>query len=332
MKYCEHIAHVISFNEKDILPCCTPGGTNPPAYYNARIESSDVVNTLDISEKQKEFFDILNGEDLVRYSCFNCIFCKEVEQLPNEEEKINTIFLRKWTKDDLFEETNISIEMNYDSYNLIKKLYEANKIDTENLQIKIQCDDLSKATDIDSYIELFNQYGGRTIHVGFKNNISFNENIAKLLPLGKASINFSLDAATSESYKKVRGTENFELNVSMLKKYAEYIEENKYALCIHYTLHKNKNDNKKDIDAFLALMKELGIFSIGIRINNENLTEILKNNNEELDNYKNLITYFYEEANKSGFYLDNDSCIEQNFVLAEKPKKSFFKSIFGFFK
>lgn len=332
MKYCEHIAHTISFNEKDILTCCTPSGYNPPTYYNSRIESHSIVHSLDIDKRQKEIMDIINSENITKYSCANCIFCKEVEQLPDDENKINLIFLRQWKRDENFEDGNLSLPLNYDAYELIKKLYETNKIDSENLVIKLQCDDLSTATDVDKYIELFNQKGGYAIHVSFTEKVSFNENLAKLLPLKKASINLSLDAGTKDLYKKIKKSENFDSNIEILKKYSTFIEENKYALCIHYSLYKGINDNKKDINAFLKLMKELNIACIGIRINNENLTDIIQNNDERLTHYKNLVTYFYEEAKKSDFYIDNNSCVEQNFILEKKSQNSLLQGFLGFFK
>lgn len=332
MKYCEHIAQTISFNEKDILPCCTSAGFNPPSYYNSIVESHNIVSSIDIDKKQQEFMDIINSEAVKKYSCADCMFCKEVEQKPEEDMKIKTIFLRQWSKDYKVEEENFCLPMNYDAYELIKKLYETQKIDSENLEVKLQCDDLTTINELDKYIKLFNQYGVKTIHVAFSEKIDFNENIAKMLHTGKASINTSLDAATKELYKQIKGTENFDSNIAMLKKYAEYVEENKYALCIHYSLYKGINDNKKDIDAFLNLMKDLNIASIGVRINNANLANILANQDGKLAHYSNLITYFYEEANKANFHLDNDSCIEQNFVLAKKPQKTFLQSLFGFFK
>ena len=101
MKYCEHIAHTLSFNKSDILPCCTQNTYSVPKYYNSKLESHDIVSTINIDEKQQAMLQILNSEDIEKYPCKNCMFCKNVEQLPEDENKINLIFLRQWANDNV---------------------------------------------------------------------------------------------------------------------------------------------------------------------------------------------------------------------------------------
>lgn len=328
MKYCEHIAHTISFNEKDILPCCTPGGYNPPSYYNSRLESHNIVSSIDIDKKQEEAFKILNSKEIEKWSCKNCLFCKEVAEMPKDENKINSIFLRQWIKDDITDE-DCSLPINYDAYELIKKMYESGKIDVEKLTVRMQSMDLSSIPDFDKYLDLFEQYGAQAIHVS-TDNIVYNEKLAKLMKEQKASINICLDSGTKEMYQLIKKADNFDSIIENLKKYADTTGDSDVGICIHYVLQKNVNDNKKEIDSFLNLMRTIGIKNIGIRINGETLNSFLTGKDTNILDYKNLITYFYEEANKNGFELDNDSCIEQNFILEKKPaKKGFFAKIFG---
>ena len=327
MKYCEHIAHTIAFNKNEILPCCTLNADFVPPYFNSKLEAHNAVTTLDIEAKQQAMMTLINSNAIEKYPCKNCLFCKEVEQMPEDGNKINLIFLRQWTRDDSYDE-NYSLPMNYDAYDLIKKLYETGKIDKENLTVKMLSYDLSTVTDLDKYLELFKNNGVHAVHIS-TDKLAFNQTIANMLPEEKASINISLDAGTEETYKKLKNNDNFAINIENLKKYNEYKKENDYALCIHYVLYKDINDNKKEIDSFLNLMKETGVTNIGIRINGDHMKNILSNREGNLANYKTLITYFYEEANKNNFHIDNDSCIEQNFVLEhKKAKKGFFSWLF----
>lgn len=328
MKYCEHIAHTISFNEKDILPCCTSAGFNPPSYYNSRLESHNIVSSIDIDEKQEDAFDIINSNKIEKWSCKNCMFCKEISEMPKDGNKINSIFLRQWIKDEAEEDTN-SLPINYEAYELIKKMYETNKIDADELTVRMQSKNLATITNLDKYLDLFAQYGVKAIHVS-TDNIVYNEKLAKLMKEQKASINISLDCGTKEMYQLIKKADNFDSIIENLKKYADYTGDSDIGICIHYVLQKDINDNQKEIDSFIDLMKNIGIKNIGIRINGDTLDAFLSGRDGDVLTYKNLITYFYEEANKYGFELDNDSCIEQNFVLEKKPaKKGFFAKIFG---
>lgn len=97
---------------------------------------------------------------------------------------------------------------------------------------------------------------------------------------------------------------------------------NPYCITIHYIIIQGYNDNKKEIKAFINTMKKIGIKSVGVRIDHKDLNAYLRNEADIsiINKYKQLITYFYNEAKKNEFSLDNDSCIEQNFVLADKQK------------
>lgn len=320
MKYCEHVAHTISFNKKDILPCCTTIREIPPTYFNPKLESSDIVSSIDIGKKQEETFKMLNSQEINKRPCVNCIFCKEVAEMPKDDYKINAIFLRQWIKDDNADK-NFSDSITYDPYDLIKQMYETDKIDTQNLIVKIQSTNMEEVVDIDKYLDLFIRKGVKEIHIS-SNIIIFNKKVANLIDSNKATINTSLDAGTPETYKKIKGDDSFNKIIESLKNYQKYLISSKYGICIHYVLFKDLNDNKKELNNFIQLMKELDINCIGIRINQKELIDILENKNEntKLNDYRSLITYFYEKAIKNSFNIDKDSCIEQNFLFEKKDK------------
>ena len=81
-------------------------------------------------------------------------------------------------------------------------------------------------------------------------------------------------------------------------------------------------------------MKKTGIKSVGVRIDHKDLDDYMLNNvsYDVIQQYKELVTYFYKLAKKYSFNLDNDKCIEQNFVLNKKEENknfiNFFKSLF----
>ena len=70
-------------------------------------------------------------------------------------------------------------------------------------------------------------------------------------------------------------------------------------------------------------MKSIGITTVGVRIDHKDLDAYLLKNApiEIINKYKKLVTYFYQEAENQKLKLDNDFCVEQNFVLERNQCK-----------
>lgn len=335
MKYCEHVAHSLCFNLYDVIPCCTCNNGNAPKYYDIRLHKEDIFYNLNFENTQKEIFEKLNSEELKNFSCANCIFLKEKEKGFNKEDKINSIFLKHWTECncdcvycDNTREKMYGEAAKYNPYHLIKKLYEENKIDAENLVVRVQGGDLSVLPDFEDYMNLFEKNGYKEIHFS-TNNISYQTKIEQILKKNKGSLNVSLDCGSKEAYKKIKQVDCFNIVINNLKKYIT-AKGNSDHITIHYIIVKEYNDSKKEIAKFINLMQEIGIKNIGIRIDHKDLDIYLGENNSttSVKHYQKLINFFYKKATDFDFKIDGDVCIEQNFVLKNfKEEKSFIQKL-----
>jgi len=223
-------------------------------------------------------------------------------------------------------------EFKYNAYEIIKKAYDEDMIDTRNLTIRIQCEDIeiSDKENFEKLISLFEEKGFNIIHFSTINT-TYQPTIERLLKEGKCTLNVSLDSGNSETYKKIKQVDKFNDCIENLKKYVEIAEKIK-TITIHYMLIKGLNDNKEEINNFFKVMNEIGIKTVGVRIDHKDLDAYFQKNlsAKTINNYKKLITFFCDEANKYNMHLDNDSCIEQNFLL--NKKEGFFENIKNFFK
>lgn len=337
MKYCDSLLNELTFYVDEIKPCCSPYSYKAPKYIAdcstdeevKKAELNKQIEQLDLQRKQSEIIKDLN-ENLENYSCAKCIFLKDDKEnkidLKNKQ-KYNSIFLRHWTKCnancvycDNHRDSTYDQKALYNPYEIIKKAYENDLIDKENLIVRFQGGDLCVLQEFEQFIDLFTKYGYKSIHFS-TNNIIYQPKIEEVLKATKGSLNSSLDCGTRATYEKIKRTDKFNECIENLKTYLSK-GINPYCITIHYVITRGYNDNKNEIKAFMNLMKKIGIKSVGVRIDHKDLDAYLRNEADIsiVNKYKQLITYFYNEAKKNEFSLDNDSCIEQNFVLSKKNK------------
>lgn len=324
MKYCEHIAHTLSFNKCDVLPCCTACSYEAPKYYNSKVESLNLIDNVDIDEKQKQMLEILNSDALEQYSCKDCEFLKEKTTEENEEteednKKINTIYIRQWHIESYEDEVQFSHPLNYNAYNLLKKLFEQGKFDTENLVIKIQAENNENPDELEGILSIFEQYGFKELHFTTRNTV-YKPTIERLIKNNSGSVNIKFIAGTKETYLNIVEKDEFDAIIENTKNYYTNIA-NPAGICAHYVLIKDKNDNKEEIDKFLSLMSDMKIGSIGLLFDNPD------EKNPVLSNY------FYQEAEKYCFSIDPSFIIEEESTTEDKPKKKgFFAWLLSLFK
>lgn len=345
MKYCQSISDELTFDFNKIVPCCNCYSFKAPEYLSLESKepneiSFEEMNIIDIKKNIIQNLD----ENIENFSCKNCIHLKDDDNVSFDDivnKKYTAITLRHWTSCnsncvhcDNHRSNEFGKPPIYNPLQFIKKAYENNLIDTENLVVRFQGGDLGVLENFDEYIDLFQKFGFKIIHFS-TNNIIYQPKIAQILKEGKGSLNVSLDAGTKETYNKIKRVDKFNEVIENLKKYLE-TGIHPDAISIHYIIIQNYNDNKNEIKNFLKLMKKIGISTIGIRIDHKDLDSYLlgKSPIEVINKYKKLVTYFYNEAKKLNFKLDNDECVEQNFAFTKfesgiiKEDKFFLKTFF----
>lgn len=101
-------------------------------------------------------------------------------------------------------------------------------------------------------------------HVEFCTNcFLFDEDIATVLEENpNASINLSIDAGTSKTWKKVKGFDNFDTILNNLRKYKNRSRIGQITL--KYIILSGINDRKKDFDGIIQIMRSLGVINLCI--------------------------------------------------------------------
>jgi MoaA/NifB/PqqE/SkfB family radical SAM enzyme len=101
----------------------------------------------------------------------------------------------------------------------------------------------------------------RSLWMNSNGHFMSDERIQEVLHSGFSEINFSLDAATPETYRKIRGSDFSEVldGISRLLAARRKRSRNKLEICINMTLMR---ENLPEVEAFVVLGKSLGVDTI----------------------------------------------------------------------
>ena len=265
MKTCDEICSSISFNLDDITSCCV-SGLGPSPIYCDYTKTKENINYI---QKQQEMLNIINSNEIKNYKCNNCCYVKET-QMPLKETKYNLIIIRHWTACNCncvycnVKGEGSGLFPKYNPYNIIKKLYNDNLIDKENLVVHFQGGDIGVLKEFNSLVELFEENGFKRLDF-CTNNIIFQPTIQRIISKQKGTLSLSLDCGTSTTYKKIKGVDKFNQYIKNLKKYVNSVKD-KNTIVVNYIIVLGINDNKKEILKFFKLMKNIGIKNVGFRL------------------------------------------------------------------
>jgi len=154
----------------------------------------------------------------------------------------------------------------------------------------------------------------------YTNCFKFDERIAKNLSLNpNSAINFSIDCGTSNTWRKVKGFNNFNFVIDVLKRYS-YSSIYSNQLHLKYIILPSINDHKKDYSGVIELMKELDLKKIVLSCDVRNRQH--KNNNivaEILSSVEIFIDLL--DKNNIEFVLQNYSESDARVIAIRHLKK-----------
>lgn len=137
---------------------------------------------------------------------------------------------------------------NYDIHRIAAGIYDS----IEN--IILADGEPSLLPHLDELCDLINE---KNWSVNFNTNaILYSEKLAKTLARNKQSfVAIALDSGSSETYKKIKRVDKFDLVINNIKKY----KENGCRIFLKYILIPEINDNVEEIGRFIEIVKEIGI-------------------------------------------------------------------------
>lgn len=108
--------------------------------------------------------------------------------------------------------------------------------------------------------EIFELVADKRVNI-LTNAFVFDKNIAQILATNsQASINLSIDSGTANTWRKVKGVDNFSVVLNNLKKYREVSNPNQIQL--KYILLPGMNTSLKDYLGIIRIMRDLGITNL----------------------------------------------------------------------
>lgn len=219
--------------------------------------------------------------------------------------------------------------LNYNTYPVIKDLIEKGYYKAGG-EATLQGGEPTLMQNFEELVDLFIENG--TVVRIHTSAIKYSEKVAKALNMNKGTVVISLDSATSETYKKIKQVDAFSAVVESIRKYVEAQADN---VVIKYILIPGLNDNIKEIDAFFALMKKLGVKRVALDIE---VQYARKYNNNEVSPHLHLLNdYFEMTAKKLGIELLTYSFllyVQRNRKIKRSPfmaNKFFFNAVLNFY-
>ena len=135
------------------------------------------------------------------------------------------------------------------------------------------------------------------------NGIKYEPLIGKMLNAENHNmICISLDCGSKESYKRIKRVDKYDEVISTIKKYINDAKDKANRVKIKYIIFPNVNDNKKEIDTFFDVCKNIGVKTVARAVNHSDSK--MNTTNKAIENsvikaYK----YFEEQAKKYGMEL-----------------------------
>jgi MoaA/NifB/PqqE/SkfB family radical SAM enzyme len=152
----------------------------------------------------------------------------------------------------------------------------------------------------------------------YTNASIFSEEIAALLRVYRASIYVSLDAGTRETFKKIKGVDNFYKVCNNLRKYADI---NRYHMILKYIYLPGINDSKEDLDGFVYFCSEIKVPTCSVNVSATDPRTDMKQ--EDLEKIFYLINKIYEKGIRvetgGKVYFSDNEC-DRLYELAKQKK------------
>ncbi len=316
---CKWLEHGIIFDYNNLIRvCCEQSHEGGGRYILQTDFDGENIDWEDIF-KQKKNQRKLQREGKVFEKCKNCHML-EVKDW-DDEDYINTLLLTHWTdcnsrciycpaiRDDELAKTN----RHYSIISTIKNMMKKNILKKDS-QVDISGGEALIYPEFEELLNLLLDYGIKNILIN-TSGIKFSPLVENGISAGKIKLVVSLDAGNKTTHKMIKLTDSFDVVTANLKKYAKAQNGKNDEVISKYIILPGINDNKEEIDAWLALNRELGIKSLALDI--DILWYSKNKKNIPLHIYQ-LLKYTKKQAKKLGF---NFVFWDRAFIL--RPKKLF---------
>ena len=307
---CPLMKNSLHFFYDEIRACCS--NVKGPIFY--RNFNKDKIDWKYIfEERQKIFNDIKNKKDYIPQCCNGC--CEKdlylSDKKPNEFlNKIDKIYFHnhmscnaQCTYCAYF---NHGKGYGYDAIEYVKELIDK-EILSKNALIYMSGGEITISNEFEDLLSLLLSYLDSSIEI-LTSGIKYCKSIENAFIQNKCRLVISLDSGTREIYNKIKQVDCFDKVIKNIKSYVEASDNAKSNITLKYIIVDNINDNEKEIESFLSVVKELGIINVRLDFDFEKYK--FTNETSVPKYYIKLFNYFNKSASDKGLKVSMCNQIE----------------------
>ncbi len=262
-KCCKFIQNGLNFTRTGVRFC-----NKLSAYDEGNIVSYEKDFYKKFIERKKQIIENCK-RGVVPEHCKNCIYLEDKEW-NSECDKINNLEIFHWNQCNCAcvycgnrSETHLKITEKkcksefVDLYKILKCFIKEERF-SEHVNVSFVGGEPAILKEFPDILKLFlkNNY---KMHI-LTNGILYEKIFAKSLKMNKENyMTISIDSGCSETFKKIKGVDKFDIVVNNIKRYVKDSGENSKNLILKYILIEGLNDNKEEIIKWLELCKNIGV-------------------------------------------------------------------------
>lgn len=275
MRYtsCNWINGGLDFRPDSIVLCCFSWLQGYEEFVLVENYQGGKIDWVKLFDKKRKLIDLQKSGQAADF-CKNCIYQEERDWL--DDDSINCLLLNHWTNcnssciycDFGKEHEFFNQQQPYDILPILKDMKENGILKViEGSFVSFGGGELTVLKNCDEILNFLIDTGFRNIRIN-TSGIKYSNAIENALKNNFVDVVSSVDAGSSEIYKKIKRVDCFEKVWQNLKKYAQSAS-NKKNVKAKYILIPNINDTKKDLDDFFdcVLKNELEAVSFSVEKN-----------------------------------------------------------------
>ncbi len=310
---CRFIQNGITFMDKSIIMCCSnKGGVKfIPDYEGGKI------NWKKINKKRREIIENCR-KGIIPEACRGCVNL-ETKEWYLSDYKLKEIYINHWNhcncgcvyciqgSEGKYMQAEAMPAPYYRVYKHLQDLYK-HKLISPHLHLEILGGEISVLDEADDIINLCLNKGVE--RMSFHSScIKYSKGIERALKEAPESdIDFSLDCASKDLYKKIKRIDAFDDVINNLSKYIKSSEKAADAFIAKYIIIDGLNDNIHELDKWLNLIHNLGIKKAKLDVNFRKYFSELNSNRPNVPPvYYEMYKLFYDRIKE---YKIEDHCWE----------------------
>ena len=277
---CDWLEYGIIFDHANIVRvCCEQSHVGKGRYV---LEDSFNGIWLDVDKilrKKQELKDMVRN-NIIPDSCIGCQFLKS--DFWEEKSFFSNILLTHWSNCNTrciycpaVRDNNLKDLNHYNIIPIIEQLIDAGLVN-QKTKFSIAGGEATIYPEFDKLLYFLIDYGIENVNIN-SSGIKFSHSIADAISKNIAEVVISIDVATSFLYKKIKGTDTFDVVLGNVKRYLESQQIGEKRVILKFILLKGYNDNSKELLDWFMLCSSLGIRKLALDIDIAWFNEIVNN-------------------------------------------------------